>query len=113
MQIGDLDRRIKIQTFNAIQDTYGEEIKTWSDAITVWANVRYKGGDVKDETERATGSQKIIFTVRNIGDQIHRTDQRRRIEYQDRTFVKYYFINEIREIGGRDGFLELEAENKD
>jgi len=27
--------------------------------------------------------------------------------------VKYYFINEIREIGGRDGFLELEAENKD
>ena len=43
MQIGELDRRITIETFSTDPDGYGEAIKTWSVLINVWANINWKG----------------------------------------------------------------------
>lgn len=39
MQTGRLRERITIQTENVTRDASGQELKTWDDVATVWANV--------------------------------------------------------------------------
>jgi len=111
MQIGELDRRIIIQTFSTSSDGYGEAIKTWSDRITVWANVNFKGGSTKDIAERVTAASKVIFTIRYLT--TTNISEAMRIKYKDRGEQKYYYINAINNIEGRENFLELETEQKE
>ena len=113
MQIGELDRRITIQTFTTEADAYGEAIKTWSNLISVWANVNFKGGSTKDIAERVTATSKVVFTIRNYGSTVDTINESMRVKYKDRGVPKHYYINVINEIDGRDGFLELETEQKE
>jgi|TARA_R100000084_G_scaffold107957_1_gene69358 SPP1 family predicted phage head-tail adaptor len=113
MQIGELDRRITIQSYSASQDAYGEAIKTWSNLISLWANVNFKGGSTKDIAERVTATSKVIFTIRNYGSTVDTINESMRVKYKDRGVAKHYYINVINEIDGRDGFLELETEQKE
>ena len=113
MLIGDLDRRIVIQSFSATSDAYGEQIKTWSNLATVWSHVNFKGGNTKDIAERVTATSKVIFTIRNFGTTIDTFNESMRVKYKDRGVQKYYYINVINEIDGRDAFLELETEQKE
>ena len=113
MQIGELDRRITIETFSTDPDGYGEAIKTWSVLINVWANINWKGGNTKDIAERVTATSKVVFTIRNYGSTIDSIDESMRVKYRDRGVTKYYYINVINQIDGRDGFLQLETEQKE
>ena len=40
MDIGKLDKRITIQSRSATLDDYGQELNSWVDVATVWANIR-------------------------------------------------------------------------
>jgi SPP1 family predicted phage head-tail adaptor len=47
MDIGRFDKRITIQKRSATLDDYGQEINSWSDVATVWANVKPISGREK------------------------------------------------------------------
>jgi len=47
MDIGKLDKRITIQSRSATLDDYGQELNSWSDVATVWANVKPISGREK------------------------------------------------------------------
>jgi SPP1 family predicted phage head-tail adaptor len=44
---GRLDQKVTIQTRSASLDAYGQQVNTWSDLLTVWANLRPLGGSEK------------------------------------------------------------------
>ena len=106
MQIGQLDRRIVLESPTLVANSYGEETITWSDYLTVWAMVEWKGGSEKEESDKLTAKSKVVFTVRNLGNLV---DETYRILYK----TKYYYIQAINEIDGREMFLELLTENRD
>jgi SPP1 family predicted phage head-tail adaptor len=65
MQVGALDRRLTIQAFTTTRDPESnEEIQTWADLATVWANRR----DVSAREFFAAGArnteQVSLFTIR-------------------------------------------------
>lgn len=47
MNIGRFDKRITIQSRSATLDAYGQEIDSWSDVASVWANVKPISGTEK------------------------------------------------------------------
>ncbi len=47
MDIGKLDKRITLQSRSATLDDYGQQINSWSDVATVWANIRPVSGREK------------------------------------------------------------------
>lgn len=100
MAIGNLDRRIQIQTATAAQDEYGEAVETWATTYTVWAWVRYKSGGESVFSNKETATADCIFTIR------YRTgiNERLRIVYDS---VNYDILH-IAEVGRRK-YLELTA----
>jgi SPP1 family predicted phage head-tail adaptor len=47
MDIGKLNKRITLQSRSATLDDYGQELNTWLDVATVWANVKPISGREK------------------------------------------------------------------
>ena len=44
IRTGDLNRRITIQTRTAGQDSYGQQVTTWSDLLSCWALIEPLAG---------------------------------------------------------------------
>lgn len=44
LRIGELNRQIKLQQRASSQDTYGQQVNTWSDVCTTWAHIRPLSG---------------------------------------------------------------------
>lgn len=108
MQIGELDRRIYLYNPTTHTDTYGEvSVSDWSLYTTRWANVLWKGGEDGEEDDKLTSMSKVHFYIRNqsLGSLTVQT----KIKFDDLE----YFIKVINQVDGRQGFLELIAENKD
>lgn len=63
---GTLDRRITIQTRSTNTDAYGAAVETWTDTVTVWAQVEYpKTGSGEQYYDNvAIASTAVIFTIR-------------------------------------------------
>jgi len=51
--IGRLDRKIVIQTKTTTKDTFGQELDTWSDLATVWAQYKPRMNSAAALTETA------------------------------------------------------------
>tara|TARA_R110002020_G_scaffold163976_2_gene350290 strand:- start:1055 stop:1378 length:324 start_codon:yes stop_codon:yes gene_type:complete len=103
---GELDRRIRIeQATNSIND-YGERTKTYSTYKTVWAKVDWKRSSEKEESNQRVQVSDIVFYIRNL-DIIIVPDMR--ILYN----TKYYYVNGVKEIDGRERFLEIETKEKE
>ena len=47
MDIGKLDKRITLQSRSATIDDYGQQINSWTDVATVWANIKPVSGREK------------------------------------------------------------------
>lgn len=47
MEIGQLNRRIRLQSRSATLDAYGQEVNSWVDIATIWSNVKPIGGKEK------------------------------------------------------------------
>jgi SPP1 family predicted phage head-tail adaptor len=47
MDIGKFDKRITLQSRSATLDAYGQELNSWSNVATIWANIKPIGGREK------------------------------------------------------------------
>jgi head-tail adaptor len=107
LSIGQLDRRIEVQAPVYTTNSYGEETKTFEDATyTLWAHVDWKASSRKRESNEQVQGTEVIFYVRNLGVTILGTY---RITYDSKTYI----ILGIKEIDGREKFLELSTKLKD
>ena len=106
LSIGQLDRRIEVNSQTSIPDRYGEEIKTFYLKYTLWAHVDWKSSRRKEESQEQVQGTDVVFYVRNLGVSIAGTD---RIVYDSKTYI----IHGVKEIDGREQFLEIETKLKD
>lgn len=106
LKIGELDRRIEIEKRVASVDNYGESIITFSTAYTVWAKVDWKRSDRDEDSQQVVQNSDLTFYIRNLDVTIQ---SNYRIKFDE----KYYYIHGIKEIDGREQFLELETQIKD
>ena len=106
LSIGQLDRRIVVNTQTSTADRYGEQIKTFVLKYTLWAHLDWKASRRKEESQEQVQGTDVVFYVRNLGINIAGTD---RIVYDSKTYI----IHGIKEIDGREQFLEIETKLKD
>ena len=111
LSIGQLDRRIEIFKPTYAKDAYGQSIKTYASLLSCWAHIDWKSIDRKEESQENVQGTDIVFYVRQIGfiPSIIILLGRSRIEYNSNTYI----IHGIKEIDGRDKFLEIETKLKD
>ena len=106
LKIGELDRRIIIENSETTIDNYGEKTHTWATLYTVWAKVDWKKSNRDEDSQQLVQNSDLTFYIRNIGVTLKGSY---RIFWEN----KYYYIHGIKEIDGRDQFLELETKLKD
>ena len=108
MTIGELDRRVTIETLSTSANSYGELTRSYSLFRTVWAAIEWKGGTEKmDESSKITGMTKLHIYIRNLD--VSSLTLQSKIVYES----KSYFPKVINQIEGRTAFLEIICENKD
>src|SRR3546814_21196794 len=61
MRTSDMDRRVTLQRFTTTQDEYGEEIQTWTDVATVFAEVRQQGGKEYLAAATTLAERRVVF----------------------------------------------------
>lgn len=64
MRLGNLDRRIVIESATEAQDSYGEAIKTWSTFATVWAKATPNRGDERFAANQIVAQADSMFRIR-------------------------------------------------
>ena len=106
LSVGQLDRRIEVKAPDYTQNKFGEKTTTYATVYTLWSKVDWKRSDRGEENQEQTQSTDVIFYVRNVGVTILGTYQ---ITYDS----KIYIIHGIKEIDGRDRFLEIVTKIKD
>tara|TARA_R100001132_G_C3215083_1_gene56234 strand:+ start:197 stop:526 length:330 start_codon:yes stop_codon:yes gene_type:complete len=106
LSIGQLDRRISIMERELTIDEYGEKTKTWSTLYTVWAKADWKTSDRKEESQEQVQATDVVFYVRNLGITVE-------ADYGILFDSETYIIHGIKQIDGRERFLELETKIKD
>lgn len=101
-QIGQLDRRIRIETSTSSRGAAGQEILTWSTFAECWAAVEYPGtrSDEQVQADQEVSTTTVIFVIR-YRDGI---DQKMRIVYNG---DNYDILNKL-EVGRR-AYLRLPA----
>ena len=106
LSIGQLDRRIEVKSPTYTTDRYGAETKIYATLYTLWAHLDWKSSRRKEESQEQVQGTDVVFYVRNLGIDITGTD---RIVYDTKTYI----IHGIKEIDGREQFLEIETKLKD
>ena len=111
LSIGQLDRRIEILKPTYATDSYGQSIKTYATLLSCWAHIDWKASNRKEESQEQVQGTDIIFYIRNLGfdSSVLIEMGTYRIEYDSNTYI----IHGIKEIDGRDKFLEIETKLKD
>lgn len=93
MRAGKLDRRITIRRATTAANDFGEEIETWADVATVWAQQRPNRGGERFAAQQMVGTKVLTFQIRYRSDVTNRD----RVVYNGRE----YNILDVREIGRR------------
>ena len=101
--IGQLDRRITLQTRSTSVNSYGESVETFTDLATVWAKVEYPltGSMESQEQKIHLVESRVEFTIRERADILYTS----RIVYNGKTFD----VERISEVG-RGGYLKITTE---
>lgn len=96
MRAGKLDRLVTIQRAVIARDAAGQEIKTWEDVATVWAQARpFRGGE-RFVAQQIVGKAVMTFVIRWRAN----VTVKDRIVYDD----KVWDIRDVREVGRHVGF---------
>lgn len=103
MQLGDLDRRVRIEQYTEVVDIYGQRTPVWSTLATVWAKVAYDSGEEKIEGNEKVAVRHTKFFIRYLG-----VTEKMRVVYDS----SYYDIRSIEEIG-RERYLVLRCLKRD
>ena len=106
LSIGQLDRRILITAPTYTTNNFGEQTKTYATVYTLWAKKDWKSSNRKEESQEQVNRTDVIFYVRNLGVDILTTY---RVKFESETYI----IHGIKQIDGREQFLELETRIKD
>ena len=64
MQLGDLDRRVRIEQCTWVTDSVGQRVAVWSTLATVWAKVAYESGGERYEADQKVAERIVKFIVR-------------------------------------------------
>ena len=66
-EIGNLDRRVTIQTATPTVNDYHGETLSWATTATVWAKVDWQTGhETSEGVERKTAVSSVVFTIRYL-----------------------------------------------
>jgi head-tail adaptor len=106
LSIGQLDRRIEVTSPTYTTDRYGAETKVYAIVYRLWAHVDWKSSRRKEESQEQVQGTDVVFYIRNLGVTIEGTY---RIDYDSKTYI----IHGIKQIDGREQFLEIETKLKD
>ena len=111
LSIGQLDRRIELQTPIYTQDRFGEEVITYETFSSLWAHVDWKSSRRKEESQEQVQGTDVVFYIRNVGffAQLYGLLGSSRIVYDSQTYI----IHGWKQIDGREKFLEIETKVKD
>ena len=104
MQIGNLDRRIKVQSFTVVSDTNGQELPVWSDHATVWARADYESSRESEEGDELVAVSVVKFFIRYLST----ITEVMRIKWDG----QYYRVLSIEEVGIKH-WMVVRAEWKD
>lgn len=105
MQSARLDRRLTLQRFTSTQDPgSGENVETWSDLATVWANYKPVSDGEKMQAGEVSATLSARFTIRydSAWADLSALD---RVVFEGRTFDVWG----CKEVDGRRQFLEITA----
>jgi SPP1 family predicted phage head-tail adaptor len=109
MQTGQLNKQITIQQFEVTELESGQEVKEWTDLITLFANIDYKKGSERFEGKNVSGqlvaTQKMVVTIYN---RVATFNEQNRIMFEN----NLYAIVSITPIDN-DFYLELEVKKRD
>lgn len=98
MNIGGIDRRVKIQNYSTNTNLYGELMNVWQDYATVWAQIERKPAAVEQNSaEQIVSVNKVVFVIR-YSSVTKLVKPKHRIEYDS----KYYNILGVHELGRKD-----------
>lgn len=103
MRAGRLDRRITIQRKSVTQSDSGEEVVTWTDVDTVYAEKVENRGDERFAAQQLVGHAIVTFRIR-WSDTVKEVTDEHKIVFDGRD----YDITAVREIGRRVG-IEMDC----
>lgn len=112
MRSGKLDRRVRIEQLSTTKNGVGEEIQTWSELSTIWAERSPQGVVQKFNTQQQYAEVDAVFKTRWYPWSDTLDPIKHRLKYRDRI----YDIQGTEEIGRRDGLMILtkaRADNED
>jgi len=64
MQLGDLDRRIRIEQYTDVADSWGQRVPVWSTLTTCWAKILYESTNETYQAEQKVAVRIVKFIVR-------------------------------------------------
>lgn len=94
MDAGQHDRRITIETRSVTRGDYGDEVDSWAELQTVWAQVIQNTGSEDTESRRVHEDVNYTFRIRFRSD----VTEEERIKYKGET----YDIKSVKELGRRE-----------
>ena len=98
MNIGNMDRRISLQSTTLTTNDYGQRVASWATYATVWASIKYKSGGEKLTDDQVGSTQTVDFTIRYSTD-VSGAKASHRIVYNGNNYEILY----VQEIGRREG----------
>lgn len=68
MRAGKLNQRITVQTNTPTADSKGQEVESWADTDTIWAEAITGGGGEFYAAQKLYSETKVVFRVRYDAD---------------------------------------------
>jgi SPP1 family predicted phage head-tail adaptor len=95
MKIGELNKRIEIQSETHTFDSHGGEVRTWTTDSTVWASVKTLTGRKLELARQIEAETTIEVRIRFCGTSgVPGITMANRILYGARIFEPTYIVNE-------------------
>jgi head-tail adaptor len=109
LDIGSLDRFIRIDESVNTKDTMGCIVKAWSAQITCYSKIEYKNAKTNDNENKIDAVQNVEFTIRGssvnakaINANTNRVAYPIDVNGSDINTTQYYIITGVSMFGGRE-----------
>ena len=117
LDIGSLDRFIRIDESCITKDTMGGIVKEWSARITFYSKIEYKSAKTTDDENKIDAVQNVEFIIRgsssrakDIKANTHRVAYPVDVNGLDINTTQYYIITGVSMFGGREKWKCLSTE---
>ena len=117
LDIGSLDRFIRIDESVNTKDTMGGIVKEWSAQITFYSKIEYKSAKTTDDENKIDAVQNVEFTIRgssnrakDINANTHRVAYPVDVNGLNINTTQYYIITGVSMFGGREKWKCLSTE---